>query len=110
MALEVAPTLWSPNGREVHWHKKVVTLTTAPAQILDPDPLRVHVLLVNNSPTRARLSIADPPTATDHIPLFENGGSVIFTRVEDGNWMTMPFIADVAAGSATILVIEGSAR
>lgn len=110
MVLEVAPTLWSPNGRPIHWFKKVITITTTPQQILGPDNLRVHLLLVNNSPTRVRISIGTNPTASDHIPLFENGGSLLFTRVEDGDWMAMPFLADVAVGSADILIIEGSAR
>lgn len=110
MAIEVAPTLWSPDGRQVHWFGKVVTITTTPTQVLDTDPLRVHALFINNSATRVRLAISDTPTAIAHIPLFENGGSVVFTRVEDGDWMAMPFWADVVAGSASIFIVEGSAR
>jgi len=82
------------------------TVGTAVSEVVESNPDRLGLLILNLSNNNVFVSIENNPSATNGIRLGANGGSVAFNVTDDGMIQTRAMSALADGAGSTVYVLE----
>lgn len=91
---------------ELTERENTTTVGTAVSEVVESNPDRLGLLILNLSNNNIFVSIENNPSATNGIRLGANGGSVAFNVTDDGMIQTRAMSALADGAGSTVYVLE----
>lgn len=91
---------------ELTENETTTTVGTTVSEVVESNPDRLGLLVLNLSNNNVFLAIENNPSATNGIRLGANGGSVAFNVTDDGMIQTRAMFALADGAGSTVYVLE----
>lgn len=85
--------------------EKNVTVSTSVSKILDNNPDRIMLLIMNTGSSSCYIGLTSEVTTTNGLLIDAQGGAVVFTYKEDGELVGREFWA-IASADTTLYILE----